>query len=67
MSTDNPMIAFDCGECWGTGRNGQCHVEPCPHCFRGKIRITLDDLAERIARKINGASPTPSMQGTVAP
>lgn len=55
--SDNPMIAFDCGECMGRGSlySSKPDYSPiaCVPCHgSGKLRLTLDDLAERIAGKI---------------
>ena len=55
--TDNPMIAFDCGECLGKGTGygdwSGSALKVCETCGgSGKIRLTLDDLAERIAKKV---------------
>lgn len=50
MPTENPMIAFDCGECLG---RGYFKGKSCDKCFGfGKLRISIDDLAQSIADKI---------------
>lgn len=54
---DNPLIAFECGQCLGKGTGygewSGSALKVCEVCCgTGKLRITLNDLAERIARKL---------------